>query len=422
MKKYFLQAHRILAEIYCDGKYGNMAFYGAGTDDMTTKLVYGVLENDVKIEYVVSELVQKKPQKSILILLKIGIYALENLTEVPQFAIVSECVEAAKALGKSGASGFVNAVLKKVATKSYTLPKEDDADYLSVTYSKPQWFVDRLIVQYGKETALTVLSAQSQHFEHIRINSRVSSVKEVCKRLDGEGEKYTLSEVGGISVRATATVKRMFEEGMITYQSPSSMLAVQALAPKKGERILDLCSAPGGKAVYMSETCESVTACELHPHRINLIEKYKKRMLAKNIVCVQCDATKLREEWIGKFDKVLADVPCSCMGTFLKHPDVFLTRAERQIKSLAQTQKAILFNAAKYVRKGGIVVYSTCTLFEEENGKVVESLLNEGGFMLDGIECLSGVAGGKYDGSGGSVQILPQGEYDGFYIARIKKL
>ncbi|MCM1305777.1 MAG: 16S rRNA (cytosine(967)-C(5))-methyltransferase RsmB [Bacteroides sp.] len=424
MKRHILQAHRILTRIEGENAYSNMAFYSEDVSDMATLLVYGVLENALRIDYILSELVDKRPQRAINVLLKIGVYALENLTDVPKFAIVSECVESAKAIGKGGASGFVNAVLKKVANGDYTLPSKDDDNYLSVTYSKPQWFIDKLKNQYGYEKTLEIITAKSEHLEHIRPNLRLTTAQSILDELNAKGEKCKLSEVGGIIARGTPIIKRLFDKGLVTYQSPSSMLAVQALAPQSGGRILDICSAPGGKAVYASEICRDgeIVACELHPHRINLIEKYKKRMRADNVTPVQCDATVYKPEWKENFDRVLADVPCSCFGTFLKHPDVFLSRGEKEIETLAATQKLILKNAGEYVKKGGILIYSTCTLFEEENDAVVSDLLKSGKFEPVHISALDGLEGGIYIDNGGSAQILPHGEYDGFYIAKLRKL
>ena len=424
MKKHILGAYRILSGIYSDGTYSNMAVHNADVSDMSVRLVYGTLENDVRSEYILPALADKKPQKAVAILLKIGIYALENLSDVPTFAIVSECVESAKAIGKGGASGFINAVLKKVASGDYKLPNENDKSYLSVKYSKPEWFVEKLIAQYGKETAISVLSAKSDHKEHIRVNSRKTDLKEVKSRLNLAKAKYEESDVGGLSVRFDAEIKKLFDEGKITFQSPSSMLAVQSLAPRDGSAILDVCSAPGGKAVYMSELCpkSTVFAGELHPHRIELIKRYAKRMGATNVKPVQADATKLREDWIGKFDYVLVDAPCSCFGTFLKHPDVFLSRGEEEILSLQATQKRIIKNAASYLAKGGTMVYSTCTLFDEENGEVVKSLLDDGRYGLEHIAAIDKIGGGCYVGNDGSARLLPHGEYDGFYIARINRI
>ena len=425
MRKHIDSAYKILSKVYQDGTYSNMAFLGERVSDMSTRLVYGTLEENVKIDYILSQLIEKKPQKSVLTLLKIGTYALLNLTDVPKFAIVSECVEVAKSNGKGGASGFINAVLKKVADGKYSLPKESDENYLSVTYSKPQWFCDKLEKQYGKEVARSILSAKSTTLEHIRINSRMATESDVEFLLKKNKTDFKKSDVGGYIVKANDAVRHMFDKGLVTFQSPSSILAVKALGVTDGAQILDICSAPGGKAVYMSELCPhgKVVACDLYPHRVALIQKYKNRMHTPNVKAVQADACVLNDEWKDAFDFVLCDAPCSCLGTFKKHPDVFLNKDESCISELATTQRQILENAAKYLKVGGAMVYSTCTLFEEENENVVHDFLEKNvDFVLEHISGLEKIDGGKYLDNKGMIQILPHDEYDGFFIAKIRRV
>ncbi len=425
MRKHIDIAYKILSKVYQDGTYSNMAFLGERVSDMSTRLVYGTLEENVKIDYILSQLIEKKPQKSVLTLLKIGTYALLNLSDVPKFAIVSECVEVAKSNGKGGASGFINAVLKKVADGKYSLPKESDENYLSVTYSKPQWFCDKLEKQYGKEVARIILSAKSTTLEHIRINSRMATESDVEFLLKKNKTDFKKSDVGGYIVKANDAVRHMFDKGLVTFQSPSSILAVKALGVTDGAQILDICSAPGGKAVYMSELCPhgKVVACDLYPHRVALIQKYKNRMHTPNVKAVQADACLLNEEWKDAFDFVLCDAPCSCLGTFKKHPDVFLNKDESCISELAATQRQILENAAKYLKVSGAMVYSTCTLFEEENENVVHDFLEKNvDFVLEHISGLEKIDGGKYLDNKGMIQILPHDEYDGFFIAKIRRV
>lgn len=425
MRKHIDSAYKILSKVYQDGTYSNMAFLGERVSDMSTRLVYGTLEENVKIDYILSQLIEKKPQKSVLTLLKIGTYALLNLSDVPKFAIVSECVEVAKSNGKGGASGFINAVLKKVADGKYSLPKESDENYLSVTYSKPQWFCDKLEKQYGKEVARIILSAKSTTLEHIRINSRMATESDVEFLLKKNKTDFKKSDVGGYIVKANDTVRHMFDKGLVTFQSPSSILAVKALGVTDGAQILDICSAPGGKAVYMSELCPhgKVIACDLYPHRVALIQKYKNRMHTPNVKAVQADGGVLNDEWKNTFDFVLCDAPCSCLGTFKKHPDVFLNKDESCISELATTQRQILENAAKYLKVGGAMVYSTCTLFEEENENVVQDFLEKNvDFVLEHVSGLEKIDGGKYLDNKGMIQILPHDEYDGFFIAKIRRV
>lgn len=425
MRKHIDSAYKILSKVYQDGTYSNMAFLGERVSDMSTRLVYGTLEENVKTDYILSQLIEKKPQKSVLTLLKIGTYALLNLSDVPKFAIVSECVEVAKSNGKGGASGFINAVLKKVADGKYSLPKESDENYLSVTYSKPQWFCDKLEKQYGKEVARIILSAKSTTLEHIRINSRMATESDVEFLLKKNKTYFKKSDVGGYIVKANDTLRHMFDKGLVTFQSPSSILAVKALGVTDGAQILDICSAPGGKAVYMSELCPhgKVVACDLYPHRVALIQKYKNRMHTPNVKAIQADACVLNEEWKDAFDFVLCDAPCSCLGTFKKHPDVFLNKDESCISELAATQRQILENAAKYLKVSGAMVYSTCTLFEEENENVVHDFLEKNvDFVLEHISGLEKIDGGKYLDNKGMIQILPHDEYDGFFIAKIRRV
>lgn len=421
MKRHIDSALKILVKIFSEKTYSNIAFYGEKASDMTTKLVYGVLDENVKIEYILSTLIRKKPQNIVYILLKIGVYALQNLTDVPNFAIVSECVEVAKMNGKTANAGFVNAVLKKVANGEFSLPKESDENYLSVTYSKPKWFVDKLVAQYGKDVAVKIMSAPITDKEHARVNTRLTTLDDVEKRLKKADEDFEESEVGGLVLSASKPVKDLFKEGLLTFQSPSSILAVYSLGIKDGSKILDLCSAPGGKAVLMSELDKSgeVCACDLHPHRVKLIESYKARMRADNVKTAVLDATKFKSEWEEKFDYVLLDAPCSCFGTFRKHPDVFLSRDESDLQNIAKTQREILKNAVRYLKNGGKLVYSTCTLFDEENAQVVDSVIDGKEFKLEKITFENAALYKKFDNNNGTIALLPEGQYDGFYIAKI---
>ncbi len=419
MRKYISNALKILTKVFVDGSYSNRALSDCKTDDMTTKLVYGVLERNVEIEYILSQFVKKKPSDKAYTLLKIGTYALNNLTAVPAFAIVSETVEVAKTAGKDVQPGFINAVLKRVANKDYKLPKPNDKKYLSVKYSLPEWFLKRIISEYGKDKVVEMLDAPVTTYESVRINGNTSR-REVLTKLDEKGIPHNDGEVGTLLVPAdNKTVKDLFNDGRITFQSSSSIKAVYALDPENGSKILDLCSAPGGKAVLMSELAQDseITACDLYEHRLNLIEKYAARMRASNIYTVVNDGTAFRKEWQNKFDYVLCDAPCSCFGTFRKHPDVFLQRGENDIADIAEIQKKILSNAVEYTKKGGVIVYSTCTLFHEENDDVVDFILKEGKCVPDALPEISGATDGAY-----SMKLLPTDGGDGFYIARLKKL
>ena len=417
MRKYFDSALKILTKVFDEGSYSNRALSADKTSDMTTKLVYGVLERNVEIEHVLSTLVKKQPKGKVYTLLKIGTYALMHLDNVPNFAIVSECVEVAKSNGMHGQSGFVNAVLKRVSRGEYTLPKERDKNYLSVKYSLPQWFIDILFKEYDKDDVQALLEGVVTTEETVRINSKRSR-QEVLDKLTKSKIKFAEGDCNTILADADSkVVKDLFNSGHITFQATSSIKAVEALGVLGQAKVLDLCSAPGGKAVLIGETapdCE-VTACDLYKHRIELIEKYAKRMDVTNVNVVINDATKLRKEWIGKFDYVLVDAPCSCFGTYKKHPDVFLNRDYNDSLKIAKTQKTILQNAIEYAKVGGTIVYSTCTLFNVENIDVVNSVLSDS-VVLDNFDSAN------LPNDKATIRILPSDGSDGFFIAKLKKI
>lgn len=415
MRHHFAAACRILDGVFAGGAYVDRAFDGENASDMTAKLVYGVLEQNVRIEYILSSFLDKKPQRTVYNVLKVGVYALLYLDNVPDFAVVSECVECVKILGKGALAGLVNAVLKKVAKGEFSLPKEGEADYISVKYSLPAWFVDAVEKEYGKKAAEEIFAAPACEEVHARVNARLSSPDEVKRIFDAQKVPYRLSSAGGFLVRPTNIVKSLFAQGVITFQSPSSVLAVRALAPRDGSAVLDLCSAPGGKAVLIAESCPSseITACDIHPHRLALIEKYAARMHATNVKPVLSDATVFNFDFAEKFDFVLVDAPCSCFGTYKKHPDVFLQHGLQESARLAATQKKILTNAAKYLKKGGVLVYSTCTIFNRENGANADFAQSKLGLIPDNLP--------ESAGEGTRITVLPHEEWDGFFIARFVK-
>lgn len=415
MRKYIDNALKILSKIFDDGSYSNRALSTDKTSDMTTKLVYGVLERNVEIEWVLSSLVKKQPKGRVYTLLKIGTYALLNLDNVPHFAIVSECVEVAKSNGLIGQSGFVNAVLKKVSRKEFSFPS-DKKQSLSVKYSLPIWFIDRLFKEYSTEDVEALLDKKFGTKESIRINSKHSK-DEVIDRLKKEKIELVDGEYGTIMADADSkAVKDMFNSGWITFQAVSSIKAVKALGVQGVSKVLDLCSAPGGKAVLIGELSpeSTIVACDLHKHRVDLIDKYAKRMGVENITTAINDATRFRTEWADKFDYVLVDAPCSCFGTYKKHPDVFLNRDYNQCVELSKLQKKILENAIKYTKKGGVIVYSTCTLFDVENIEVVNSVLDKAELVNFDAE---GLPNDK-----SFIRLLPDEGSDGFFIAKLRKL
>ncbi|MDE6614756.1 MAG: hypothetical protein K2K24_04525, partial [Clostridia bacterium] len=357
-------AFEVLLGIYKDGAYSaielNRKVVGASNQAIVTRMVYGVLQKDVQLEYYLSKITAKRPSKTIAILLKLGLYCILYIDSIPKYAIVNNIVNICEKYGKRQLKGFVNATLKNFDVDKIQLPS-DKVERLSVTASAPLWLVKKYVKQYGYDVSESFLTVPTFTKEHLRNNSKRLSLQDLKDKLDKQNIEYHESEVGGLFVVNCGFVKSLCESGQATFQSMTSMLAVKAMDVKDGENILDLCSAPGGKAVYMSESADvEITACDIHDHRLELIRSYVNRMGAKNINILLNDACIFNESFVGKFDKTLCDVPCSGLGVVGKKPDIYLNTQEDKINSLAEIQYEILTNASKYTKQR--IVYSPCTI------------------------------------------------------------
>ena len=375
----------------------------ASNKGFITKIVYGVIEHDIEFDYYISKLCQKKPDSKIVLVLKMGMYQIKYLDAIPDYAAVSKTVDLAKEIGKKGVSGFVNAVLKKFISSDIELPKEE-TKALSIKYSVPEFIVKEYIASFGKAKTLDILERTEFEYEHFRVNLRKTTLEEVIKGLVQNNIYYILSENDSFFARNDKYMQDLYNCGKVTIQSVTSMIAALAVCPGENESILDLCAAPGGKTVYMSELANChITACDIHPHRLELIEAYINRMGAQNIDLVLNDATILNNDFVEKFDRVLCDVPCSGLGVAHKKPDIYLNMTKDSLKELPEIQYKILDNASKYLKKDGInLVYSTCTLRQQENRDVVDRFLkvHKDFELLDDVLYMP-------DGSG----------QDGYYIA-----
>lgn len=419
MNKVITESYNALYAIYSGKSYLSQALNSVDREVMpeVTKIIYGVLENNIRYDYYISKLVTEKPNNKLIIVIKLAMYALEYMDSIPDYAVINECVELTAEIGKKQLKGFVNATLKQYLSNKPELPKNRH-ERISVECSMPLWLVKSYCKQYGEETALQLMTAKLDEREHIRANLRKLTHNDLRRLLDERGIEYTESICSlGYYVRNSRNVRDLFDLGLITVQSLSSMLVVKALSLEASSSVLDLCSAPGGKAIYMSETADNldIIANELHPHRAELIKSYVERMDARGITVTVGDAGQLNLKYIGKFDYVLCDVPCSGMGVIGKKPDILLNKTFEDILKLNELQYTLLNNAIEYLKPNGIVVYSTCTTLREENYNVVGRTLKE----------RSDVALEVMDipfENNGSVQLLPTDGMDGFFITKLRKI
>ncbi len=365
----------MLDKVYGDGKYLKQALADTpvvpADSARTTKICYGVLEKDAYLDYIIAANVTRQPRRAVKLVLKIALYMLEFMDK-RDYMVVDSAAELTKKLGKEGACGFVNAFLRNY--KLPPLPEKAD-ERLAVSASVPLWLAKRVRRSYRGE-AEKILSAQSLG---------------VCVRFRRGAEKYlgrehTDTPFEGVYIFKNFVRDGGFSDGDYTFQSVGSVAICSVISPC--EKLLDACAAPGGKSVLLAGKCAAVTAQELHTHRVKLIEAYCSRMGAENVAAVCGDAAVFNPGYEGAFDAVLCDVPCSGTGVINENPDIKLFRSERDVAELMDVQAAVLGNCARYVKDGGRLYYSTCSVLPEENDTAVHNFLaSRGDFRLEAIDC-----------------------------------
>lgn len=423
MNTAMLTAYKVLCEVYDSKAFSTLALNkyingAVGSDKaLATKIVYGVLDTDIQTDYVLSKFARKiKPQARLF--LKMGAYCLLHLS-IPEYAVVNDVVELSKVTGDKYIVGFINATLKNIskAIKKDEITYPDGIEGLCIKYSYPQWAFSKLIKDYGLEEATKIATFSLPVGDCVRVNTNVMSVDEFVKACNAELTPTILPDAFTVKGRITSV-----ENNAYTMQSLASMLVSRAVGVENRPcKVLDCCSAPGGKAVYIKQLAPkaSVTAQELHPHRVQLIEDYFNRMGEQaEIVCG--DATQFSEQWENAFDYVLCDVPCSGFGVLNSRPDIKLFRQNQDISNLMKLQQAILSNCSRYVKKGGTLVYSTCTVFYHENMFCIERFLKSNtDFQLSPIDMPFYK---PVDGQT-NYQFLPHKDgIQGFFVAKIKKI
>lgn len=419
---YIYRSYKIIDDILRNGAFSTIELNKAlklvedSEKGVITKIVYGVLENSVKYEYYIKKLCSKKPKKSIISLLKVGMYLIYEMNSVPNYTAIDECVKIAKSLSKGALTSFVNGILRKALTIKID-EFEDKSTEISVKNSVPIFVVDKLIALYGEDVTLQILEKNQDNRVTIRNNGRMISSIDFENMLIEKGIFYEKVYNNAFKVKFT-DVNNVIDNTLFTVQALASIIAVDCLNIKNTDQVLDICSAPGGKSIYASEMAKSVVACDIHPHRVRLIESYSNRMGAKNLVAVENDGRVTNEKFINNFDKVICDVPCSGIGVLQEKADILFDITKEKIEELSALQYEILSISSKYVKKGGCLLYSTCTLFEEENDKVLERFIKENSnYIVDKVEIELPHIDTKY-----GVQLLPNiSKTIGFYLTKLIK-
>lgn len=354
----------------------------------------GCLERRIELDYIIdgfSKTPVKKMKPLIREILRMSVYQILYMSRVPDSAAINEAVKLAKKRGFTGLSGFVNGVLRKIASEggSYPLPDKisNPTKYLSVKYSMPEWLVEKFTKEFGEDKTETILKGLlSIRPLTIRIqrtvseedkNSLISQMKDMgveIKKHPYLGEAYCLENVEGVSNLPG------FDEGLFAVQDISSMLAVLAAGIKQGDKILDVCAAPGGKTAYaamLTGETGSVVAGDVSEYKTSMIEDNCERLKLDNVSVIIRDASERAEEHISRYDVVIADVPCLGLGVIGRKKEIKYRIKDTDIESITFLQKKIVEEAVKCVKPGGVMLYSTCSMTYEENEAMVKWMEDE---------------------------------------------
>ena len=406
--------------------------------DLVAELVYGTLENRIRLDYMIEPFLERKDVEPLVRdILRMGAYQILCLDRVPDSAAVDESVKLARLLDRAPFTGLVNGVLrglsreKEAGTLAWPKREDDPALYLSVVHSLPPWIVERLIAAYGfEETEAIAAYRPGERFITIRRTADRLTAPQFEEMMTAKGwiwkparlaNMYYASGIGDVGI------DKEYLQGAYSVQGESSVLAAMAVGPRRASTVLDACAAPGGKTACLAEMMNGtgrVYAWDVHEHRVELIRSMVKRLRLDNVRPAVRDATVRKEDQVLAMDAVLLDAPCSGLGIMLGKPDVKYRHTPESVASLVAAQKALLDTVCQYVKPGGVLVYSTCTILPEENQEQVAGfLLRHPEFIADDAGLLAAMPEhvAQYV-QGGMVQLQAhRDQMEGFFIARLKR-
>ncbi len=390
-----MAAFSALLKIETEGAFSNIAVNEAEReyipDDpaFVRNIVYGVTENRIYLDYRLSALIKTglgrvKPRARVILLM--GAYQIEFVNSVPEYAAVSTGVELAKQI-IPGLKGFINGVLRAYAGGSRPALPEDPLKRMSVEYSYSEDIIKMWIEMFGEDKAEKLLKAGNERPPlTICVNTLKTTADELKVSLEAKGFGVSEPELpegfeerlkgAALNITGSALTEcDEFKRGLFYIQDISSMAAISELAPKKGDTVIDMCAAPGGKSFFAAGLMKNtgrIIACDVHAHRLKLLEKTSERLGTDIIETLESDGTVFNSELSEAADCVIVDAPCSGLGVVRRKPEIKLHTDIKAIKSMAKIQFKILSIGANYVKPGGRLIYSTCTISSYENEQIIK--------------------------------------------------
>jgi 16S rRNA (cytosine967-C5)-methyltransferase len=398
-------------------------------------IVYRTIENLIRIDYALSFFLKDAEalEPTVRDILRISACQLLFHDRIPENAVVDEAVKLTRGAGLEGLTGLTNAVLRSLirGKEEIKWPAEDEgAKYLSIMYSVPLWLAERLLEAYGPEMAKEICAFRSDaHYTVIRPNLMKYSdeaFEALLQKKVWEVEKGAAPHAFRVRMASEIARDADYLAGNFSIQGESSMLAAQALDVKRGMQVLDCCAAPGGKTAYLAESMAGtgrVYAWDVHEHRVTLIKAMMHRLHLENVRPIVRDAAVLKDELVSTMDAVLLDAPCSGLGVMDNKPDIKYRATKESVKELTDLQEKLLNTCCQYVKKGGALVYSTCSVLPEENAEQIRRFLSSHpDFALSPLpESFEDCFKAQYTDCG--LQLLPHRDgVEGFFIARMRRV
>ncbi len=444
-------ALQVLLSVEREGAYANLELQklartkklGPQDTSLLTELVYGTLRRQGTLDWVIdqfSKVPVSRMNYIIRSIVRMGVYQLLYLDKIPPRAVCNEAVELAKSRGIRGLAGFVNGLLRTISSKkgeiAFPDPREKPALYLSLKYSHPLWLVERWLERFGMEETAALCRANNEPPAVVlRCNTLKTTPEQLRKQLTKEGLVVHPSALvqEGVIVEKAAYLPELksFQEGLFTIQDESSMIASIVLNPTAGSMVVDACSGPGGKTTHLAQLMKNrgkILALDVHQHRLDLIESACRRLGVNIVETILLDARELAEKIGQKADYLLVDVPCSGLGVIRRRPELRWRVQAGDLPLHRQQQLEILGQAAKCLKTGGKLVYSTCSTEPEENTGVVNSFLKKyTEFIPEDLTALLPFPladqRDQFDAKKGYLQLLPHRHgTDGFFLSCFRKV
>ncbi len=400
-------------------------------NQLIVQIVYGVIQQRYRLNYYLEPFIEgKKIDPWIMTLLRMSIYQMTALDRIPSHAIINEAVKIAKVNGHQGLGNFVNAILRSIQRKGIRSTEEikDKHQFLSIHYSIEPWIVDYLFQMLGEDKTERVLaSLLEKPTVTARINPLLTDREEATSQLQEEGFAVTKGHLSPYAIRSQSSNpihSTLFAEGKLTIQDEASMLVAPLGQLQGHERVLDACSAPGGKATHIASYLREgrLDALDISADKLKKVAEHAERMQLDSMIHIQqADASTFEAE-AGQYDVIYVDAPCSGLGLMRRKPEIKYTKTPEDLTALNQIQLAILDNLAPYLKENGILIYSTCTITMEENENLLDTFMTEQTDFLNKPIRAEEISESNILTDDGYIRVWPDDfGTDGFFIARLEK-